>query len=67
MDRLHHSLEDGVEDLARLLGVAGGEQLQRTLRISEQDGRVLALAFQGSPGREDLFCEVLRSVRLRRG
>jgi hypothetical protein len=27
MDRLHHTLDHGIEDLARLFGIAVGEQL----------------------------------------
>src|SRR5439155_25913409 len=64
---VHHMREDWVEDLARFLGIAVGQQLHRALEIGEQDRHVLALALQGSPGREDLLGEVLGSVRLWRG
>ena len=30
VDGVHHAFEDGIEDLARLLGVAVGEQLHRS-------------------------------------
>ena len=43
---LHHALEHGVEELARLLGVAVGEQLHRALEVGEEHGDLLALAFQ---------------------
>ena len=62
VDGLHHPLEDRVEELARLLGVAVGEQLHRALEVGEQDRDLLALAFQGGLGGEDLLGEVLRGV-----
>ncbi len=45
MDRLHHALEDGIEEPARLLGVAISQQLHRALEIGKQDGDLLALTF----------------------
>jgi hypothetical protein len=36
VDRLHHSFEDRVEKLARLLRITVGEQLHRTLQVGEQ-------------------------------
>jgi len=45
MDRLHHPFEHGVEDLARLLGIAVGEQFHRALEVREEDRHLLALAF----------------------
>ena len=44
VDGLHHPLEDGVEELARLLGVAVGEQLHRALEVGEEHRDLLALA-----------------------
>jgi hypothetical protein len=44
VDCLHHPLEDGIEDLACLLGITVGEQLRRALEVGEEDGDVLALA-----------------------
>ena len=61
---LHHVLEHGVEKLARLLGVAVGEQLHRALEVGEQHGDLLALAFEGGLRGEDLLGEVLGGVRL---
>jgi hypothetical protein len=46
VDGLHHPLEDGVEELARLLGVPVGEQLHRALQIGEEDRHLLTLALQ---------------------
>ena len=48
VDGLHHPLEDRVEELARLLGVAVGEQLHRALEVGEEDRDLLALAFEGA-------------------
>jgi len=66
MDRLHHPFKDGIEDLARLLGITVGEQLHRALEVGEKDGHLLALAFERGLGSEDLLGEVLGSVGLGR-
>ena len=47
VDGLHHVLEDGVQELARILGVAVREELHRALEVSEEHSNLLALAFQG--------------------
>ena len=67
MDRLHHPLEHRVEELARLLGIAVGEQLHRALEVGEEHRDLLALALQGALRGEDLLGEVLGGVALRRG
>ena len=67
MNRLHHPFEHRVEELARLLGVAIGQQLHRALQVGEEDRDLLALAFEGGLGSEDLLGEVLGSVGLGRG
>jgi hypothetical protein len=64
MHRFHHLIEHRVEQLARLLGVAVGQQLHRSLEIGEQHGDLLALAFDRGLGREDLVGKMLRRVRL---
>ena len=46
VDGFHHALEHGVEELARLLGIAVGEQLHRALQVGEEHGDLLALALQ---------------------
>ena len=48
VDGLHHAFEDGIEELARLLGVAVGEQLHRALEVGEEHGDLLALAFESA-------------------
>jgi len=67
VDGLHHPFEDGIENLARLLGVAVGEQLHGALEVGKEDCHLLALAFEGRLRVEDAFGEVLGGVRLRRG
>ena len=62
VDRLHHPLEHGVEELPRLLGVAVGEQLHRALEVGEEHRDLLALALEGGLRGEDLLGEVLGGV-----
>ena len=64
VDGLHHPFEHGIEDLARFLGIAVGEQLHRALEVGEQHGDLLALALERGFGREDLLGEVLGRVGL---
>jgi hypothetical protein len=47
VDGLHHVLEDRIEDLPRLFGIAISEQLHRTLEVGEEHCHLFALAFQG--------------------
>jgi hypothetical protein len=49
MDGFHHAFKHRIEQLARLLGVAVGQQLHRALEVGEEDGNLLALALQGAP------------------
>jgi hypothetical protein len=65
VDGLHHQREDGIENLARLLRVAVGEQLHRTLQIGEEDRHLLPLAFQSGLGRQELLGEVLGGIAVR--
>ena len=62
MDGLHHAFEHGVEDPSRLFRISICEQLHGAFEISEEDGDLLALAFQGRLRGEDAFSEVLRSI-----
>ena len=64
VDGLDHPIEDRVEELARFLWVAVGEQFHETLEVGEQDGHLLALPFQRRLGDEDLFGEVRGRVRV---
>ena len=65
MDRLHHPLEDGVEELPRFFRITVGKQLHRPLEVGEQHRHLLSLALEGSARGEDLLGEVLGGVRLR--
>ncbi len=67
MDGLHHQFEDGIEDRARILRIAIGEQFHRTLEVGEENGDPFALSLQRCPGREDALGKMLRRVRLGRG
>jgi len=66
VDRFHHQLEHGVEELARLLRVPISQQFHRPLEVGEEHGHLLALAFEGGLRGEDLLGEVLGGVGLRR-
>jgi hypothetical protein len=53
--RGHHALQHRVEELARLLGVAVGQQLQRAFEISKEHRDLLALPFQSTLRGQDLL------------
>ena len=65
MDGVHHPLQDGIENRARLFGIAVGEQLHGALEVGEEDRDLLALALEGGLGGQDLLREVLGGVALR--
>jgi hypothetical protein len=48
VDRLHHVLEDGIEELARLFGISVSEQLHRPLQVRKEHRDLLALALKGT-------------------
>ena len=62
MHRLHHVLEHGIEQLARLFRIALGQQLHRALEVGEEHRDLLPLALQSALGREDLLGQVLGRV-----
>ena len=62
----HHALEHGVQQLSGLFGVAVGEQLHGALQVGEQDGDLLALAFEGALGGQDFLGQMIRGVAQRR-
>ena len=43
---VHHALQHRVEELARLLGIAVGQQLHRAFEVGKQHRDLLALAFR---------------------
>ena len=54
----HHALEDRIEELARLLRVAIGQQLHRAFEIGKEDRYLLAFPFEGALGGQDLLCQI---------
>ena len=65
VDRLHHPLQDGVEQPAGFLGIAVAEELHRALEIGEEHGDLLALADHGGARGADLVGDVCRRIGLR--
>jgi hypothetical protein len=55
VDGRHHTVEHGIEQVPRLLWVALGQQLHGPLEVGKQHRDLLALAFQGGAGGEDLL------------
>ena len=66
VDRLHQPLDDGIEELPRLLGIAIGEQLHGALHVGEEDRDLLALSLERGLRGEDFLGEVPGRVGLRR-
>jgi hypothetical protein len=66
MDSFHHQLEDGIQDLARLLRIAVGQQLHRAFEVGKEDGDLFAFSLQRRSGRQDLLGEVLGGIAVRR-
>jgi hypothetical protein len=49
MHRIDHVVQDVIEDLAGIFGVAIGHELHRSPDVGEEDGDELALPFDGAP------------------
>jgi len=64
VDGLHHVFEHRVEEPAGVLRVAVREELHRPPEVGEENGHLLALAFEGGLRGQDLFSEMFRSVRV---
>jgi hypothetical protein len=62
VDGLHHQLENGIQELARLFGVAIGQQFHRSLEVGEENRHLFALALQCGLRVDDPFGKVLRRV-----
>ena len=62
----HHAFQHRVEELAGLFGVAVGQQFHGALEVGKQHRDLLALAFQGAFGGENLLGQIGRRVGLRR-
>ena len=54
----HHVLQHRVEELARLLRVAIGQQLHRAFEVGKQHRDLFTFAGQGAAGGEDLLGQV---------
>jgi hypothetical protein len=65
MGGFHHPLEDRIQQLPRVLGIAIGEELHRALEVGKEHRDLLALAFEGRLGGDDPFGKMLRRVGLR--
>src|SRR5262249_38895213 len=65
VDRLHHPLKHGVEELAGLFGIPVSQQLHRALQIGEEHRDLLSLPLERALRGEDLLGEVLGGVGLR--
>jgi hypothetical protein len=62
MNRGHHPLKHRVEELARLLGIAIGQQLHGAFQIGKQDRDLFAFTFEGGLGGEDFLGQIPRGV-----
>jgi hypothetical protein len=67
VNRFHHPFENRIQEPARLVRVALGEQLHRAFHVGEEDGHLLALAFDRRARGEDSLGEMLRRIRLGKG
>jgi hypothetical protein len=59
---LDHALQDRVQELAGLLGVALGQQLHGPLQVGKQHRDLLAFAFERAAGDEYLLGQVRGGV-----
>ena len=64
-DGLHHVLENGIQQLPRLLGVAVCEQLHCSLEVGEENRDLLSLALKGALWDGDPFRRDARRYRSR--
>ena len=65
VDGVHHHLHGAVQQPLGVLGVEARDQLGRADDVGEQDGDLLALAFERGPRGQDLLGQVPRRVALR--
>jgi hypothetical protein len=62
---VHHQLNNRVQELLRGLGIEPLDQPGGVLEVGEEDGDLLALAFQSSFGGEDFLGQIARGVAQR--
>jgi hypothetical protein len=55
---VHHVVEGGIEELLGGFGIEAPDKLRRVLEVGKEHGDLLALAFQGTAGRQDLLGEI---------
>jgi hypothetical protein len=67
VNSLHHPLHHSIEQSSGFLRVAVGQEFHRALQICEENGYLLAFAFEGALRGSDLLGKVLRCIRIRRG
>jgi hypothetical protein len=66
VDGLHHALQHRIEEVPCLLGVPVGQEFQGPFQVGKQHGHLLAFAFQGTAGGQDLLGEIGWRVGQRR-
>ena len=59
----HHPFQHGIEELAGVLRIALGQQFHGALEIGKQHRDLLALAFQGTAGGQDLLGKIVVACR----
>jgi hypothetical protein len=59
---VHHDVQGGVQNGLGLFRVEVADQLCRALEVGKQHGHLLAFAFQGTFGRQDLLSKIWRGV-----
>ena len=64
---VHHALEGRVEELLGVFGIETADQLHRVFEVGKQHRDLLAFAFQGTTGGEDLLGQIGGRVGQRRG
>jgi hypothetical protein len=58
MHRRQHPFQDGIQELPGFLGIAVGEEFHRTFEIGKEYSHLLALAFEGTAGGQNLLGQV---------
>lgn len=67
MNRVHHDMQDRIDDFLRLFRVEPLHQPSRAAYVSKEHGDLLPFSFQGMPRRQDLFGQMFGKVGVGRG
>ena len=59
---VHHAVDGGIEELLGGFGIETPDEFRRVLEVGKQHRDLLALAFQGGAGGEDLLGQIWRGV-----